>query len=254
MASGQVHGARHGFFHDVLADAFSPAAIESPYARKSQAASIAVNFSSIGFSAGLAMAALLISARDDHHRHRGSRSRPSLDTEHGRAHSGLARRAEIRKVISGAAGGAGNLWCARAAKLGYMVVAPELYARQGNVSKLTNMQDVISKVVSKVPDEQVMSNLDAAVDWAGKTGKGDNGRVGHHWFLLGRGASCAVCCAFTKVEGRRCVVRADRGPGERARSKCRCWDSMAARTRAPRSIRSSRCALRCRATGIPRRL
>ena len=143
MASGQVHGARHGFFHDVLSDAFSPAAIESPLCKKSQAASIAVNFSSMGFSVGLAMAALLISARDDHHRHRGSRSRPSLDTEHGRAHSGLPRHAEIRKVISGGAGGAGNLWCSRAAKLGYVAVAPELYARQGDVSKLTNMQDVI---------------------------------------------------------------------------------------------------------------
>src|SRR5215471_5010773 len=59
---------------------------------------------------------------------------------------------------------------------------------RGDVSKLTNMQDVISKV-SKVPDAQVMSNLDAAVDWAGKAGKGDTGRVGHHWFLLGRGPS-----------------------------------------------------------------
>src|SRR5262249_42381383 len=34
VASGQVHGARHGFFHDVLADAFSPAAIESPLCKK----------------------------------------------------------------------------------------------------------------------------------------------------------------------------------------------------------------------------
>jgi carboxymethylenebutenolidase len=45
--------------------------------------------------------------------------------------------------------------------------------------------DVISKVVSKVPDTQVMSDLDAAVEWAGKTGKGDVGRLGITGFCWG---------------------------------------------------------------------
>src|SRR5215467_8937951 len=40
----------------------------------------------------------------------------------------------------------------RFAKAGYLAVAPELYARQGDVSKLTNINDIFSKVVSKVPD------------------------------------------------------------------------------------------------------
>jgi len=75
--------------------------------------------------------------------------------------------------------------CRRFAKLGHLAVAPELYARQGDVSKLTNIQDVISKVVSKVPDAQVMSDLDAAVDWAGKTGKGDVSRLGITGFCWG---------------------------------------------------------------------
>jgi carboxymethylenebutenolidase len=56
--------------------------------------------------------------------------------------------------------------CRRLAKTGYLAVAPELYARQGDVSKMTDIQEVISKVVSKVPDEQVMSDLDATVKWA----------------------------------------------------------------------------------------
>lgn len=56
--------------------------------------------------------------------------------------------------------------CRRFAKLGYLAVAPELYARQGDVSKIDNIQDVVTKVVSKVPDEQVMSDLDATVAWA----------------------------------------------------------------------------------------
>src|SRR3954454_7005892 len=42
--------------------------------------------------------------------------------------------------------------CRRLAKLGYLAVAPELYARQGDVSKIENIQEVLSKVVSKVPD------------------------------------------------------------------------------------------------------
>ena len=47
--------------------------------------------------------------------------------------------------------------CRRLAKDGYFAVAPELYARQGDVSKLTNINDIINNVVSKVPDAQVMS-------------------------------------------------------------------------------------------------
>src|SRR5215469_5635711 len=63
--------------------------------------------------------------------------------------------------------------CRRFAKLGYLAVAPELYARQGDVSKLTDIREIISKVVSKVPDEQVMSDLDASAAWAKASGKGD---------------------------------------------------------------------------------
>src|SRR6266446_1910334 len=50
--------------------------------------------------------------------------------------------------------------CRRFAKLGHMAIAPELYARQGDVSKFSDMQEIISQVVSKVPDAQVMADLD----------------------------------------------------------------------------------------------
>lgn len=59
--------------------------------------------------------------------------------------------------------------CRRFAKAGYLAVAPELYARQGDVSQLKDFND-IRKIVSQVPDEQVMSDLDSAVDWAKKNG------------------------------------------------------------------------------------
>jgi carboxymethylenebutenolidase len=51
-----------------------------------------------------------------------------------------------------------------------MAVAPEMFARQGDVSKIENVQEIIDKVVSKVPDSQVMSDLDATAAWAVKNG------------------------------------------------------------------------------------
>ncbi|MFL5339613.1 MAG: dienelactone hydrolase family protein [Gemmataceae bacterium] len=75
--------------------------------------------------------------------------------------------------------------CRRFAKLGYLAVAPELFARQGDVTKIQNIQEIISKVVSKVPDSQVMSDLDATVAWAKKSGKGDTTKLGITGFCWG---------------------------------------------------------------------
>ena len=75
--------------------------------------------------------------------------------------------------------------CRRLAKLGYLAVAPELYARQGDVSKQTDIQKIIAEVVSKVPDSQVMSDLDATVAWAAKSGKGDTKKLGVTGFCWG---------------------------------------------------------------------
>lgn len=75
--------------------------------------------------------------------------------------------------------------CRRLAKLGYLAVAPELYARQGDVSKMPDAQEIFSNVVSKVPDAQVMADLDAAADWAGKSGRGDLKRLGITGFCWG---------------------------------------------------------------------
>ena len=58
--------------------------------------------------------------------------------------------------------------CRRFAKEGYYAIAPELFARQGDVSKLTDFKEIQSKVVSKVPDAQVLSDLDASVAFAKK--------------------------------------------------------------------------------------
>ncbi|HEU0123552.1 MAG TPA: dienelactone hydrolase family protein [Bryobacteraceae bacterium] len=73
--------------------------------------------------------------------------------------------------------------CRRFAKLGYLAIAPEMYARQGDVSKLTDFGEIL-KIVGKVPDSQVMSDLDAAVAYAGKTG-GDTSKLGITGFCWG---------------------------------------------------------------------
>lgn len=74
--------------------------------------------------------------------------------------------------------------CRRLAKEGYLAIAPELYARQGDVSKLTDREEIFA-VVAKVPDAQVMSDLDAAVAWAGSSGLGEPARLGITGFCWG---------------------------------------------------------------------
>lgn len=74
--------------------------------------------------------------------------------------------------------------CRRFAKAGYLGIAPALYYRQGDVSQLKDNKEIFAKVVSKVPDAQVMSDLDGTLAWAGKNG-GDGKRVGITGFCWG---------------------------------------------------------------------
>jgi carboxymethylenebutenolidase len=72
----------------------------------------------------------------------------------------------------------------RFAKAGYLAIAPELYHRQGDVSKLKDNKEIFAKVVNKVPDAQVMSDLDAAVAWAAKN-SGNPDKLGITGFCWG---------------------------------------------------------------------
>ncbi len=74
--------------------------------------------------------------------------------------------------------------CRRLAKRGFMAIAPELFARQGDPRKLANVQDILSQVVNKVPDAQVLRDLDACVGWA-KAHGGDTARLGITGFCWG---------------------------------------------------------------------
>ena len=74
--------------------------------------------------------------------------------------------------------------CRRLAKAGYLAIAPDLYARQGDATKYTDISKLLAELVAKVPDEQVLGDLDGAVKWAGEHG-GDVKKVGITGFCWG---------------------------------------------------------------------
>jgi len=74
--------------------------------------------------------------------------------------------------------------CRRLAKQGYLALAPELFFRQGDPTKLENVADILSSIVSKVPDAQVMADLDACAEWAATRG-GDATRLAITGFCWG---------------------------------------------------------------------
>jgi carboxymethylenebutenolidase len=74
--------------------------------------------------------------------------------------------------------------CRRLAKEGYFAISAELYARQGDVSKLANIQEIFA-IVREVPDAQVLSDLDAQVAFAKASGKADGNRVAITGFCWG---------------------------------------------------------------------
>ena len=78
--------------------------------------------------------------------------------------------------------------CRRLAKAGYCAVAPELYARQGDLSSMTDVKTIIRDVIAKTPDAQWMSDLDAAATWAVAASNGDGTRLATMgWCRGGRG-------------------------------------------------------------------
>jgi carboxymethylenebutenolidase len=72
----------------------------------------------------------------------------------------------------------------RFAKLGYFAVAPELFVRQGDAGSYGEIAKLLSEVVNKVPDAQVMGDLDASVAWAQAQGA-DTGKLGITGFCWG---------------------------------------------------------------------
>ena len=72
----------------------------------------------------------------------------------------------------------------RFAKLGYMAIAPEFFIRAGDPNTYGTTAEIMSNIVAKTPDSQVLNDLQAAIQWAGKNG-GDVKKVGVTGFCWG---------------------------------------------------------------------
>lgn len=72
----------------------------------------------------------------------------------------------------------------RFAKLGYFAIAPELFVRQGDAQSYGEIAKLQAEVISKVPDAQVMGDLDACAAWATTQGA-DTAKLGVTGFCWG---------------------------------------------------------------------
>jgi carboxymethylenebutenolidase len=75
--------------------------------------------------------------------------------------------------------------CRRLAKVGYFAVAPELSARQGDPRKFTDNSMIMQQIINKIPDAEVVSDLDATVAWARKDKTANTVKLGVTGFCWG---------------------------------------------------------------------
>ena len=88
--------------------------------------------------------------------------------------------------------------CRRLAHQGYLAIAPDLYFRQGDASQYTDMAQLMGELVSKVPDAQVLGDLDGALKWADTHG-GDTTRAGITGFCWGGRMTWLFCAHNPQV-------------------------------------------------------
>lgn len=60
--------------------------------------------------------------------------------------------------------------CRRFAKAGYYAIAPDLFARHGDATKVADFKQLVGTIVSKAPDAQVLADIDTVYGWAGSHG------------------------------------------------------------------------------------
>ena len=102
----------------------------------------------------------------------------------------------------------------RLAHQGYLAIAPDLMQRQGDPSTITEVPQIIAEVVSKVPDAQVMADLDVTFDWALQNG-GDVKRVAITGFCWGGRIVWLYAARQTRLKAAAAWyghVNAKRGP------------------------------------------
>lgn len=74
--------------------------------------------------------------------------------------------------------------CRRFARAGYLAIAPDLFARHGDATKIVDIKQLVATIVSKAPDAQVLADVDSAFAWVGSHG-GDARRRGITGFCWG---------------------------------------------------------------------
>ncbi len=72
----------------------------------------------------------------------------------------------------------------RFAKLGYLALAPDLFVRQGDPQKAASIAELQRDIISRTPDAQVMTDLDALVAWA-KANNGNPDKIAITGFCWG---------------------------------------------------------------------
>jgi carboxymethylenebutenolidase len=75
--------------------------------------------------------------------------------------------------------------CRRFAKQGYLAIAPDLFARQGDATKIADTKQLVQEIVSQASDAQVAGDLDACVAWASRQPQADVARLGMTGFCWG---------------------------------------------------------------------
>ena len=74
--------------------------------------------------------------------------------------------------------------CRRLAHLGFLAVAPELYARIADLSKMSDVQQIVREVILRAPDATLLSDLDRTAAWAAQN-HGDPERLAVLGFCRG---------------------------------------------------------------------
>jgi carboxymethylenebutenolidase len=112
--------------------------------------------------------------------------------------------------------------CRRYAQAGYHAIAPDLFQRKGDASQVADIKTLVETIVAPTPDDQVMSDLDATVAFAGKNG-GDTKRLGITGYCWGgrivwlyaahsRKVQAGVACYGGLAKGRNATAVLDIAP------------------------------------------
>ncbi len=90
--------------------------------------------------------------------------------------------------------------CRRLANAGYVAVAPSLYFRQGDATKIADINQLRSTIVNKVKYDQVLSDLDATASWLQQQKNTDATKLGITGFCWGGTATWMYAAHNPKVK------------------------------------------------------